>query len=99
MPSNEILDLDVAALADHLRGKKISPVEVAKAYLDRIARLDEKIRAYITVTPDEAMAGAKKAESEIAAGKWRGAFHGVPVGLKDLLYTKGIRTTGGSKIL
>jgi aspartyl-tRNA(Asn)/glutamyl-tRNA(Gln) amidotransferase subunit A len=99
MSSNEILDLDVAALAEHLRAKKISPVEVTRAYLDRIAQVDEKIRAYITVTADDAIASAKKAEREIASGNWRGPFHGVPVGLKDLLYTKGVRTTGGSKIL
>lgn len=99
MPSNEIVDLDVAVLSEHLRGKKISPVDVTKAYLDRIARVDEKIRAYITVTADDALASAKNTESEIASGNWRGPFHGVPIGLKDLLYTKGIRTTGGSKIL
>src|ERR1700693_1794492 len=99
MPSNEILDLDVAVLSEHLRSKKISPVDVTKAYLDRIARVDEKIRAYITVTADDALASAKNAESEIASGNWRGPFHGVPIGLKDLLYTKGVRTTGGSKIL
>jgi len=95
----EILDLDVAALAESLRSKKISPVEVTKAYLDRIARVDEKIRAYITVTADDALAAAKIAAAEITAGNWRGTFHGIPVGLKDLLYTKGVLTTAGSKIL
>jgi aspartyl-tRNA(Asn)/glutamyl-tRNA(Gln) amidotransferase subunit A len=99
MAESQILDLDVAALAEHLRAKKISPVEVTGAYLDRIARIDEKIRAYITVTTDEAIAAAKKAEGEITSGNWRGTFHGVPVGLKDLLYTKGVLTTAGSKIL
>ncbi len=89
MASNEILDLDVAGLSANLRDKKLSPVEVTAAYLDRIARVDEKIRAYITVTADEAIAAAKKAESEITSGNWRGTFHGVPVGLKDLLYTRG----------
>src|ERR1700693_6008863 len=98
MPSNEILDLDVAVLSEHLRSKKISSVDVTKAYLDRIARVDEKIRAYITVTADDALSSAKNAESEIASGNWRGPLHGVPIGLKDLLYTKSIRTTGGSKI-
>ncbi|HSR58819.1 MAG TPA: amidase [Candidatus Binataceae bacterium] len=99
MTSKEILNLDVATLSEHLKAKKLSPVEVTRAYLDRIARIDDKIRAYITVTPDEALAAAKKAESEIVAGNWRGTFHGVPIGLKDLVYTAGIRTTGGSKIL
>ena len=99
MTSKEILNLDVATLSEHLKAKKLSPVEVTRAYLDRIARIDDKIRAYITVTPDQALAAAKKAESEIVAGNWRGTFHGVPIGLKDLVYTAGIRTTGGSKIL
>ncbi len=99
MASNQILELDVAALSEHLRAKKLSPVEVTRAYLDRIAGVDEKIRAYITVTADDAIAAAKTAESEIDAGNWRGAFHGVPIALKDLLYTKGVLTTAGSKIL
>ncbi len=55
MASDEILDLDVAALSEHLRSKKLSPVEVANAYLDRIGRVDDKIRAYITVTSDDAL--------------------------------------------
>jgi aspartyl-tRNA(Asn)/glutamyl-tRNA(Gln) amidotransferase subunit A len=99
MAPNEILNFDVASLSEHLRTKQISPVEVTKAYLDRIARVDEKIRAYITVTADDALASAKQAEADIVAGNWRGPFHGVPIGLKDLLYTKGVLTTGGSKIL
>jgi aspartyl-tRNA(Asn)/glutamyl-tRNA(Gln) amidotransferase subunit A len=99
MASNEILDLDVAALSEHLRSRKLSPLEVTDAYLDRIKRVDEKIHSYITVTTDDARASAKKAEREITAGNWRGTFHGVPVGLKDLLYTKGVLTTAGSKIL
>src|SRR5579872_986012 len=67
MPSNEILSFDVATLSEHLRAKKISPVEVTKAYLDRIAHIDAKIHTYITVTADDAIDAAKKAESEIAA--------------------------------
>ncbi len=99
MPYSELLEFDVAALADKLRGREISPVELTEAYLARIEEVDSKIRAYITVTPEVARKAAKKAEAEIASGKWRGPFHGVPIGLKDLVYTKGIVTTGGSKIL
>lgn len=99
MASAEILDFDVATLSEKLRAKELSPVEATEAYLDRIAATEEKLHAYITVTADQARAAAKKAEAEISAGKWRGPFHGIPVALKDLLYTKGIRTTGGSKIL
>ena len=95
----ELLSFDVATLGTKLREREISPVELTEAYLDRIARTDEKLRTYITITDTVARKEARKAETEIMKGKWRGPFHGVPVALKDLCYTKGIRTTGGSKIL
>jgi len=95
----ELLSFDVATLAEKFRTKQISPVEVTDAYLERIGRLDEKIVSYITVTADLARGAARKAEAEIVGGNWRGPFHGVPIALKDLCYTRGIRTTGGSKIL
>jgi len=97
--ASPLLDFDVAALAQKLRTKEISPVELTAAYLDRIEAVDERVNSYITVTHDAARAMARMAEAEIAAGKWRGPFHGIPIGLKDLCYTKGILTTGGSKIL
>src|SRR5258708_27410115 len=96
---NELLSFDVAALSQKLRAREVSPVEVTDAYLARIEEVDEKLNAYITVTADVAREAAKRAESEITGGNWRGPFHGVPVALKDLCYTKGIATTGGSKIL
>ncbi|HJU28925.1 MAG TPA: amidase [Candidatus Binataceae bacterium] len=96
---DELLAYDVAALGGKLRSKAISPVELTDAYIDRIERTEPKVRAYITVTAEAARAGAKRAESEIVAGRWRGPFHGIPTALKDLCYTKGVRTTGGSKIL
>src|SRR5712691_3227180 len=97
--ANELLSLDVAALSQKLRAREVSPVEVTDAYLARIEEVDKKLNAYITVTADVAREAAKRAESEIAAGNWRGPFHGVPIALKDRYYTKGIVTTGGSKIL
>ncbi len=97
--SEDLIALDVAALSTKLRSREISPVELTEAYLDRIGALDGKLRTYITVTAEVARAAAKTAEAEISAGQWRGPFHGVPVAIKDLLYTRGIRTTGGSKIL
>ena len=97
--SDDLLALDVAALSTRLRSREISPGELTEAYLDRIGAIDGKLRTYITVTAEVARAAAKTAEAEITAGKWRGPFHGVPVAIKDLLYTRGIRTTGGSKIL
>src|SRR5260221_12073125 len=95
----EPLDLDVANLAEKIRGKQLSPVEITNAYLERIASLNERILAYITITADDARAAAHQAESEILGGNWRGSFHGVPIALKDLCNTRGILTTGGSKIL
>ncbi len=95
----ELLSFDVATLAAKFRAKEISPVEVADAYLERIELIDEKLLAYITVTADDARAAARRAETEIVAGNWRGPFHGVPIALKDLCYTRGTLTTGGSKIL
>ena len=99
IPFQELLEFDVATLSGKLRARDISPVELTEAYLGRIEQTDGSLRAYITVTDTLARKAAKKAEAELAAGKWRGPFHGVPIALKDLVYTKGLRTTGGSKIL
>jgi len=96
---DELLSFDVATLGAKIHAREISPVELTEAYLNRIQRTDDKLRAYVTVTAELARKAARKAEHEIVAGKWRGPFHGVPIALKDLCYTKGIITTGGSKIL
>src|SRR5581483_1812758 len=95
---DELLSFDVSGLSEKIHARQISPVEVTEAYLARIEDTDVRLRAYITVTAERARAAAKAAENEIAAGGWRGPFHGIPVALKDLCYTKGILTTGGSKI-
>jgi aspartyl-tRNA(Asn)/glutamyl-tRNA(Gln) amidotransferase subunit A len=97
--ADEILNLDVVGLAAKLHARELSPVEVTEAYLDRIAATEKSLCAYITVTAELARAAAQRAEREIAAGNWRGTFHGVPVALKDLCCTKGIPTTAGSKVL
>jgi aspartyl-tRNA(Asn)/glutamyl-tRNA(Gln) amidotransferase subunit A len=96
---DEILGFEVAALAEKIRAKELSPIEITDAYLERIEALDEKILAYITVTAEDARVAARKAEDEILHGNWRGPFHGVPIGLKDLCNTRAVLTTGGSKIL
>src|SRR5205809_1019349 len=79
--------------------KEVWPVEVVRVHLERIAALDATLRAYITVCDEAALAAARAAESALAAGRPVGALHGVPVALKDLYDTAGVRTTGGSKIL
>ena len=81
-----------------MASKEVSPVEATEAYLDRIEALDAKYRAYVTVTADVALAAAKQAEQEIAKGHYRGPMHGVPVAVKDQMYTQGIVTTGGSPV-
>jgi len=97
--ADEILNLDVVGLAAKMRSRELSPVEVTDAYLDRIAASEKRLCAYITVTAELARAAALAAEREIAAGHWRGTFHGVPIALKDLCCTRGIPTTSGSKVL
>lgn len=85
-------------LAALIKSRQVSPVEVTRAYLDRIAALNPKVNAFITVTSDHALARARQAEKEITAGKYRGPLHGLPYAPKDILATKGIRTTNGSKV-
>ncbi len=84
-----------------IRRRELSPVEVVRAYLDRVEALDTKLRAFITVTADQAIAAARVAEKEVMTprSKSLGAMHGVPIALKDLIYTRGTRTTAGSPIL
>jgi len=78
--------------------KEASPVEVVRAHLERIERR-ASLRAYITVCAEAALEAARAAEAELSSGRRRGPLHGVPIALKDLFDTAGVRTTGGSKIL
>jgi aspartyl-tRNA(Asn)/glutamyl-tRNA(Gln) amidotransferase subunit A len=90
---------NITELAPRLKRKEISPVELTQACLDHIEKLNPSLNAFITVTPDSAMAEARAAESEIAHGQWRGPLHGIPVALKDLIDTAGTRTTAASALL
>jgi aspartyl-tRNA(Asn)/glutamyl-tRNA(Gln) amidotransferase subunit A len=90
--------LTVARAAQALRAREVSPLELTEAYLARIAELDPRVNAYITVTAERARADARRATDEIAGGRTRGPLHGIPVALKDLYETAGIRTTAGAKI-
>lgn len=78
---------------------KLSPLELTRAVLDRIERLEPRLNAYITVLREEALEAARAAEASIRAGDYRGPLHGIPIALKDLVATAGVRTTAGSRIL
>jgi aspartyl-tRNA(Asn)/glutamyl-tRNA(Gln) amidotransferase subunit A len=99
MNGSDLAFLSISALAERLRRREVSPVEITRVYLDRIHRLDPHLRAFITVTADQALADAETATRAIVGGRYLGPLHGVPLALKDLFYTAGVRTTAGSRIL
>jgi aspartyl-tRNA(Asn)/glutamyl-tRNA(Gln) amidotransferase subunit A len=88
----------IAAASELVRRREISPVDLTRECLDTIARLNPELNAFITVTAESALEEAKLAEAEIAAGNWRGPLHGIPIGLKDLIDTAGVRTTAASAV-
>src|SRR5262245_53614004 len=90
--------LTVAEAAKLIKARKLSPVELSEACLQRIESFDPQLNAYITLTADSARREAKRAEREIARGNYRGALHGIPFGLKDIYNTRGVLTSGHSKI-
>jgi amidase len=87
--------LELTELAALIRARELSPVTVARAQLDRIAAVDGALHSYVRVMADAAMAQAEAAEAELASGRYRGPLHGVPVAVKDLLWTRGVPTTAG----
>jgi aspartyl-tRNA(Asn)/glutamyl-tRNA(Gln) amidotransferase subunit A len=91
--------LTLEAAAERVRTGQISPVSLTESCLARIEALEPRLNAFITVTAELAREAARRAEREIAAGRYRGPLHGIPVAVKDLFATKGIRTTAGSRIL
>src|SRR5919204_6336909 len=97
MVSDELVwrsGLDLAAM---IRKKEISPVEITEALLTRIDALNPRLNAFCLVTPDVARAAAREAEIAVMKREPIGPLHGVPVSVKDVLYTRGIRTTGGAR--
>ena len=90
--------LSVAEGAALLRARKLSPVEWTEALLERIAAIDPRYNAFLSVTADSALAQAKTAEAEIAKGQWRGPMHGVPYAAKDIFDVAGMATTCHSKV-
>src|SRR5207253_10685557 len=86
----------VTQLSRWIESRKLTSERLTNIYLNRVNRLDGKIRSIITLTKDHALARAKRADAEIAAGKYRGPLHGIPYGAKDLLATKGVPATWGA---
>src|SRR5579863_10691382 len=91
--------LTIAEAARLIEKRELSPVALVDSRLDRIARLDGRLHSFIRVLADAARADARTAEAEIAAGKYKGPLHGIPIGLKDIYETAGIPTTGHSKVM
>ena len=89
----------ISEVASLIESKQLSPVELTKAMLGRIESLDHRYKSYATVMSDQAMASARAAETAITAGRYIGPLHGVPIAVKDLCFTKGVATMGGTQVL
>ena len=99
MDHKELCDLTIAEATAGLRRKDFSPVELTEACLKRIAAIDGKLHSFITLTADLALQQAKQTEKDFHSGQVRGPLHGIPIALKDLYMTKGVRTTCHSAVL
>jgi aspartyl-tRNA(Asn)/glutamyl-tRNA(Gln) amidotransferase subunit A len=99
MTTDDLCFLSITQLAEQLQKKTLSPVEIAQAYLKRIAAVDPQLNSYLTLTAERAIHEAKTAETEICAGTYRGPLHGIPLAHKDIVATKDTKTTCASKVL
>jgi aspartyl-tRNA(Asn)/glutamyl-tRNA(Gln) amidotransferase subunit A len=97
-PNSDLTNLSLAEASELMRRRKVSPVDLTRACLARIERLNPTLNAFITVTAEQALAEARQAEGEIQRGKWRGPLHGIPISLKDLFDTARVKTTAGSAV-
>ena len=98
MDALELCYLSAGELSRLIRDKEVSPVEVIDAHLARIEATEPTLNSFITLLPEPARVVARRAEAQIQAGNYRGPLHGIPVGLKDLFNTAGVRTTSGSRV-
>jgi aspartyl-tRNA(Asn)/glutamyl-tRNA(Gln) amidotransferase subunit A len=96
--SSDPTKLSITEAGRRLRARQLSSVELTRGYLERIAKINPRINAFITVTADAALAQARALDAELAAGRRRGALHGIPVALKDNIDTAGVRTTAASAV-
>lgn len=95
---DDITSLSIHEVAALVKQRKVSPVEITRACLARIEVLNPALNAFITISEESALSEARRAESEIQRGEWRSPLHGIPIGLKDLIDTAGVKTTGGSAL-
>ena len=99
MPDTPLHYQTIAEVGARLRSRELTPLELTTAILERIDALDGDLKSYATVMADSALASARVAEQEIAAGNYRGGLHGVPIAVKDLCFTTGVATMGGARVL
>ena len=99
MESTDACFLSIAEAASLIARGQLSPVELISAHLKRIEETDDRLNSFITLLKEESLAAARRAEREIRSGNHKGPLHGIPIGLKDLYSTKGVRTTVGSRVL
>ena len=97
--SNSLHFMTIAEASKLIANKELSPVTLTESFLERIEALDGSLKSYVTLLKDEAINEALVAEKDINNGGYKGPMHGIPIGVKDLYDTKGIRTTGQSKVL
>ena len=97
--ASELPLLDLSEASRAVQKKEVSPVELTQACLARIERFNPKLNAFITVTDTAALEESRKAETEIARGEWKGPLHGIPLAVKDLIETAGVKTTAASAVL
>src|SRR5262245_325622 len=99
MAQSDLLNLTIAQAAPKLERGELSPVDLTDAMLQRVGAVNKQLCAYITVCDQQARDAAQAVERLIRAGYYLGPLHGIPIALKDNIYTRGIRTTAGAKIL
>ncbi len=92
------LQSSILEIAEQVKKRVVSPVELTRDCLQRIERLNSTLNAFITITAESARSQARQAEQDIQHGRWRGPLHGIPLALKDILDTAGVRTTAASAL-
>ena len=96
--TNPLHYLSLAHVGKLIAARQVQSSDLTRQLLDRIAAVDGRLQSYVTIMTDQALASARRADNEIKAGRYRGPLHGVPIAVKDLCYTRGVRTMVGTKV-